>query len=71
MADGLSSSVWTGLGVSEWNANEEVPIVISWKENVYTVTIKGQKCAEQTVPATFIEALKVPGLIKALLGARK
>lgn len=56
-ADGLSGN-WPGLGVSEWNANEEVPIVISWKENVYTVTIKGQKCAEQTVPATFIEALK-------------
>ena len=46
------------LGVSEWKANEEVPIVISWKENVYTITINGQKCAEQTVPTETLEALK-------------
>ena len=56
-ADGLSGD-WPGLGVSDWKANEEVPIVISWKENVYTVTINGQKCAEQTVPQEFLEALK-------------
>ena len=56
-ADGLSGN-WPGLGISEWNTDEEVPIVISWKGNVYTVTINGQKCAEQTVPAEFLEALK-------------
>ena len=56
-ADGLAGN-WPGLGISEWNTDEEVPIVISWKGNVYTVTINGQKCAEQTVPAEFLEALK-------------
>ena len=56
-ADGLAGN-WPGLGVSEWNTDEEVPVVISWKENVYTVTINGQQCAAQTVPAQFLEALK-------------
>ena len=56
-ADGLSGN-WPGLGVSEWKSNEEVPIIISWKENKYTVTINGQKCAEQTVPQEFLDALK-------------
>lgn len=49
---------YPGLGISEWNANEEVPIVISWTDNVYTITINGQKCAEQTVPTEMLEALK-------------
>ncbi len=56
-ATGLQGS-YPGLGVSEWKTNEEVPIVISWKENVYTITINGQKCAEQTVPKEMLEALK-------------
>ena len=49
---------YPGLGVSEWNVDEEVPVVISWKENVYTVTINGKQCASQTVPADSLEALK-------------
>ena len=52
------SGQYPGLGVSDWNANEEVPIVISWKENVYTVTINGKQCAAQTVPTEKLEALK-------------
>ncbi len=56
-ATGLQGN-YPGLGVSEWNVNEEIPIVISWKENVYTITINGQKCAEQTVPQEMMEALK-------------
>ena len=56
-ATGLPGS-YPQLGVSEWNVNEEVPIVISWKGNVYTITINGQKCAEKTVPEATLEALK-------------
>ena len=32
--------------------------MISWKENVYTVTINGKQCASQTVPTASLEALK-------------
>jgi hypothetical protein len=49
---------YPGLGISDWNVDEEVPVVISWKENVYTVTINGKQCASQTVPTASLEALK-------------